>query len=369
MIMSIQLRPSKAHRWVHCAASPSLQSKYPSDFVTSDAAEEGTAAHFVASQLLKGEPAALGSFTPNQIAVDQDMIDAAEKYKVIVESWRTPFIAEEYLKIPDIPAVVGGTPDLWSIDPENKLIRIMDYKYGFNSIEAFQNWQMLCYFSGIASALKLTKPEDWGVEFNIFQPRGYHSEGVHRTWQTSFATAKEKVLVLKEAALKTQDHTTVATVGTHCLNCEARHACTTLQQSNFIAIALSKEANAFNLTTQQAGAELSQIDHALEILKARKTGLEAQLMHAIAQGEMSQHYTVERVKSREKWKEGSEQSIITIGQILGKNLSAPAKAISPAQCRKLHIDENIIKEYSIAPLGENKLVRLNTIKSQKLFGK
>lgn len=58
-----------------------------------------------------------------------------------------------------------------------------------------------------------------------------------------------------------------------------------------------------------------------------------------------------------------------MGRLLGKELAEPVKAISPAKAREMGIDESIIKQYSTGRvLGENKLVRMDTKQTRKLFG-
>lgn len=48
-----KLSPSGAHRWMACAGSLALESKYPDS--SSDFAEEGTLAHALAAICLEGE--------------------------------------------------------------------------------------------------------------------------------------------------------------------------------------------------------------------------------------------------------------------------------------------------------------------------
>jgi len=373
------LRPSASASWVKCFASPRLRSGYP-DSGDDDAAEQGTAGHFVGAEKILGRPVAAGQLAPNGIEIDKEMIKYGSEYADIIRAWNLPVYVETYLEIPEIDPhggkntewKFGGTPDVFAIDYTNKLIKICDYKYGWLIIEPFENWQMICYLSGIINMLKLNGylDQQWSVEFIVFQPRAPHVEGQLRTWTTTVANLRAHINKLIHAAQQVLLPDAMATVGSQCNFCQARHACTTLQKSNYIAIEMSERGNTMDLTTEQAGRELLQIEAAREILKARQTGLESQIQFDIInRGIASPHFTVERVKCREKWQEGVDQMVIAMGSIVGKDLAKPLEAISPAQCRKLNIDESVIKAYSITPIGDNKLVKTSTQSMKKLFGK
>jgi hypothetical protein len=353
-----------------------MQEKYKNEFIKNDAAEEGTAAHWVSSQLLHGDIITPGEFAPNGIEVDEDMVNYAKDYRDIIDDSNSNDVVEhieEFISIPDIAEGFGGTPDYWSVNHARSLIRIVDLKYGFNVVEPFENWQMICYVSGIASKLNipmLLGNYKWTVEIVIYQPRAYHVEGHLRTWSISLCDLIPYIDKLRAAYQQLFLPNPIAVTGSQCKYCEARHVCTTLQQSNYIAIELSQRASALELDINQSGRELLQIEAALEILKARKTGLESQIeFDILTKGVVSPHFMVERAKTREKWQEGKEHFIIALGEMIGKNLAAPAKALTPVQCRKLKVDDEIIKQYSVIPIGENKLIKRNTNLTKKLFGK
>lgn len=72
------LPPSSAARWVQCGRSPSLEAAFPQE--DTDATREGTAAHWVLSELLGDRMVEVGQLDPNGTPVDRDMILAAEEF-------------------------------------------------------------------------------------------------------------------------------------------------------------------------------------------------------------------------------------------------------------------------------------------------
>jgi hypothetical protein len=363
--MQTFLSPSHADKWVKCAAYPALAQKHANDWIVSDHAGEGVAAHWVAG---KNNPAHyLAQIAPNGVIIDKNMINCAIEYQNIIKNWKIYAIFEKLIKIPMVYPDFEGSPDCFAIDKETKTVRIIDYKYGHLQVDVVKNWQIICYLSGIKS----NYPEidkNWKIIAQIYQPNAYHPAGELQTWMTDFNYLEPLIKTLADAAKQTYQLTSVATVGEHCRHCCARHACSALQQSSCVAVDISQTICSIELTTPQASKELLQLEAAMGILKARATGLEAQLKHNITKGDISSDYIVERVKSRERWKEDGDQHIINFGKLIGIDLSAPAKALTPSQCRKLLIDTNVICTYSYIPVGESKLVKRNLKSVAGLFG-
>ena len=368
---SFKLRPSAAATWVMCNAAPSMWAALPEDRpgLDNDAALEGTAAHWCASELVLGRLPVAGMTHTNGVVIDDAMIEHAHEYRDIVAAWNMPLCVEQYLTIPDIYPIFGGTPDAWGFDRATATIRIIDYKYGFQLVEPFENWQLLCYVSGIITQLQLDGYLDqmYTVEFYVFQPRAAHVDGYLRSWKTTAANLRPFFNKLQMAAEKVYGRNPIAVTGTQCRYCDARHRCTVLQQSGYVAVQMAQEPDTFDLNINQAGRELLQIEAAIEILKSRRTGLEGQLMHALSAGNVSPHFTLDRVKCRTKWIDGTESTVLSMGEILGIDLAKPREPISPTQARKKNIDDSVINLYSITPIGEQKLVRLSTLKTRKLF--
>lgn len=362
-----RLRPSAAASWILCKACVKLRAGYPDD--AGDAAEEGTAAHWVGSNNLTAQES--GPLAPNGVVITQAIRDGAQLYYEHVVSWGCPVVVEEPMPIPLVHVNCGGTPDVWAFDISRNLIRLCDFKFGHVYVDAFENWQLLCYLFGIVSILQsqgvdLTNTQ---VEFSVVQPRApSRDEGVIRTWATSLSSLWKYLTELQTAAIEAVGPNPTALVGTQCDYCGARQACTTLENSGRIATQLSGEAALHDLTTYQASYELVRIEHAIDVLAARASGLNTQLVFALRAGQQAPEHTLERTFGRETWKTGTEQQVLTVGRLLGTSLAKTDAAVTPAEARRRGIPEDLIKSFSIRPNGESKIKRRTTTQTRKLFG-
>lgn len=175
-----RLRPSAAHRWVRCPGSVKAEIGYPKE--TSDVADEGTLAHEVCEVLLKcdGE-------LPTCHNYPEEMVKAAYGYKNYIDSCKDEFADIEkffiekkvkniymYDRRPILDA--GGTVDAALLGAKKDgtiLLHIFDYKYGFNKVEAYKNYQLLLYSVGLwrHEIGMRHEPEDIEVVLHVYQPR------------------------------------------------------------------------------------------------------------------------------------------------------------------------------------------------------
>lgn len=359
-----RLRPSAAHSWIKCGASVRLREAYPGD--SGLAAEVGTAAHHVAMCRLLDRDC--GTIAPNGVVITPDMIKGADWYRRHVQGWGVPVYIEQLLSCADIHPECGGTPDVWGYCYERDTIFICDYKFGYIVIDAFENWQLLCYVAGILAKLRSMGVDtaNTQVQFTVVQPRVFSRDP--EPWIANTLQLVPYLESLQRAAHEAIRNDTLAVVGNQCDYCDASHACVTLQKSGYKAMALSESPHTLELTLDQASHELARIEDAMSILEARASGLQAQVETQLQRGGRAPMHSLERIKKREVWQEGRQGEVIVMGKLLGKDLQEPVKALSPAKVRQLGIDETIIKQYSTVPTGEEKLVRLSTKETRKLFG-
>lgn len=177
------LSPSSAHRWMRCPGSVVLEARCPD--VAGEFADEGSAAHELSAQALKGlDPqTALGSVIyigARPITVDQDMVDAVTSYVAYVRSLGGMLLVEQRLPIADITGEPGahGTADAVVFAP--KQLVVVDLKYGRGvRVDAPDNEQLEIY--ALAAAAEYEAVSDYDtVRTVIFQPRlGHVSEAVY----------------------------------------------------------------------------------------------------------------------------------------------------------------------------------------------
>ena len=162
------LRPSSAHRWLHCTASAALEATQPES--TSAYADEGSKAHDVARQVLTGTD------WINITGVDDEMIEVISNYVeyIRVLAGDNPIAIERRV---DFSHITGqpdsfGTADV-VIAAGNELI-VVDLKYGKGvRVDADWNEQLLIYALGALEEYSLFAEFD-AVRVVIVQPRLDH---------------------------------------------------------------------------------------------------------------------------------------------------------------------------------------------------
>ncbi len=355
------LSPSSAARRVACPGSRALEAKYPQS-QDSEFAREGTAAHWVASEMLREPTRFLAEFAPNGEIVTQEMIDGAALYRDAIKEifdYKNTLHVEEKIDISVIHPDCWGTPDCWFVTDTG--LHVFDYKYGHGFVEVYENWQLLEYACGIYFSL-LDKPSY--IHLHIVQPRSFHKKGPVRKWSISSKILNDYAGILKASEFSAMSDVGVLTPSLECTYCSARHACHALQNSALSSVDLSTSNTDHDLPVSGIGSELRYLKRAAMLLDARITGLESQALSKIKSGERIPFFRVEETAGRKRWIKSAEE-IITLGEMLCLNLAKPREAITPIQALKSGAPEDLVREFSETPRGSLKLVEDN---ARKMFG-
>lgn len=368
------LPPSGAAAWSKCAQWPSMNARYPQ----SDSPEsmEGTAAHWVLSEMLAGRIHKEGESAPNGIIVTGEMLDGAELAYDTVR-WRIPnsTYSTEHLHIEEQVAISSvhpdcfGTPDVWAFNIRNAHLEIIDYKYGHGFVDEYFTPQGLLYMLGILETVKaqVINPLLVTVGFTIVQPRCFYRGAPVRTHSYVVRDAADHLIKLQRAALEAYVPNPVARTNVECDHCPGRHACDALQEATYTDAEFATDRQPHDLTPQAAALELRMLERALERLGARVDGLRELTAANIRAGARVSHYSLESGRGRQQWTATPEQ-IITIGQMLGKDLSKPG-VITPVQAKKIGVDESVISAYSSIIPGSLRLIPQNNTDARRVFGR
>lgn len=362
-----KLPPSSAARRVACPGSRRLEERYP-EKEPSVYSREGEAAHWLAGTVLCCGylPKTVDAFkSPSGELITEEMIDGANVYLASIESVTKQFGCpqlhiEQTIDISSIHEECWGTPDAWVI--HNNELHLWDYKFGHSFIEVFENWQLIEYAAGILQIQEAKK-----VHFYIIQPRSFHKEGQVRKWSID----RERLQVYFERlkaheSLAIQD-SVFCKPNPECNFCKARHVCETLQTASLMAVDIAKQNISNELDETQLGYELTTLKRHADLLEARITGLEEQAKYLIKRGKRVALFKMESVSSREVWTKPAEE-IISLGLLLDQNLSKPPATVTPAQARKMGVDEKILSAYTERQQGSLKLVAEKIKDSHKIFG-
>ena len=355
---------------------------YPED-TESDDSMEGTASHELAAIMVDSASRArtdwptnaVGQSASNGVIWTQESYDAAEMFAdtvyevMLATNVFTPQI-EKRVEITRIHPLSWGTPDCWLLDIQNMTLYIEDYKYGHRPVEAFMNWQMIEYIAGILDALqaKGLSDTDITVVATIVQPRAPHRLGPVRSWTFNGADIRGHVNQLVDVERESLEDDPPTCTGSECRDCTARHACDTLQGASGSVMEFMGQSIPVNLDANALGTELVLLDRAYEILRARKSGLEAQGEAMIQAGDIVPCRALESGYGRRKWNVPATE-IFAMCDLLGVDIRKACEPMTPKQSLKLGVDESVIKEYSIIPRTSAKLVPDLNNKAKEVFSK
>ena len=169
------LSPSSAHRWMNCTPSAMLEAEFENK--SSQAAEEGTAAHAFCEHKLKKALRTRSKRPVSDYDSDemQEHTDAyvefvLEQLEIAKQTCKDPIILiEQKVDFSDYVPDGFGTADCLIVSDDK--LHIIDFKYGLGVlVEAEENPQMKCYALG-ALAIYDSLYDITEVSMSIFQPR------------------------------------------------------------------------------------------------------------------------------------------------------------------------------------------------------
>ena len=371
-----RLSPSAASRWVACPGSVTLSERYPEPpGSSSESAAEGTASHWVGEQLLLGKPApAPGTPCPeNGVILTMEMIDGAYEYASTVRSAAegvvpTQLHVEDRLTINRVHAECFGTVDCWFYVPYRQELHIWDYKFGWQTVEPRENWQLICYAAGAMDAMGVDGQADQHltVVLHIVQPRPHHQMGTHREWRVSGSDLRAHINTLRHAATLALGDTPAVCSGPHCKYCRARHACPALGQGAMIAVDYICQAQPDDLSPAAMALEYRVLSRVAELVKARLSGHEARMIGTIQAGGSVPGYSVESGWGRLAWTRPIEE-VLALGDMMGVAMAAPATAITPVQAGKLGLSKELLAAYAGKEKTGLKLVAVQESKAALAF--
>jgi hypothetical protein len=361
------LAPSSAHQWVNCPGSVRLQQQYPEPEGENEAADEGSAAHFLASEYLKTGKWKEGAF--NGIPFTAEMQQHVKLFTDLAEEARSSganWYVEAKVDISSIHQDCWGTADFFTIDLAAKKVCLIDLKYGFGIVEAFENPQLLSYASGIYDLIG-SDAIDFAFELIIVQPRPWHREGPVRRWRIAGVEVSNRARHMRAAAEEALGNNPRTVPGPGCKHCTARHACAGLRATTLDTVDMVRESTPVELPPEGLAIELGLLKRAQSQLEMRLAGLEAQAMALIQGGKSVPGWSIDHTVGREEWSKPASE-VFALGQLFGVDLARPAEPITPAQARKAGVDATVISAYAKRKAGTAKLIKVDTTAARKAFG-
>lgn len=327
--------PSSASIWINCSGSQALSEGLPDE--SSFFADEGTAAHTLGEMAMQ-EGKNCVDFTGQKIGDFEVTGVMAEHVQVYVD-----FCREQWLEFPDAQVSLeariisdsddrfGGTIDCLIRIPSQKLLRVIDLKYGAGiPVEVPYNSQLMCY------ALLALQDEDT-IESWIVQPRCDHMDGPRRSHTYTAGELQEFAQGLTEAIAKSdnarqlpKDQLPLIT-GSHCRWCKAMAICPQ-QRKELMDEALGTFKPIETRPTEELANLLNREDQILAYLKAAKALATSEIL---AGNPVPGRKLVQGLSNR-KWKLPPEEMVKKLSNKKIKKIDMMEhKLKSPTQLEKL----------------------------------
>ena len=270
-----RFRPSQAQYWSKCAA----YQRFTRDALetTNDAAREGTCAAWVADVVLTSAEGIqcddlIGKSHENGWMVDEQMASYVQEYVDLVRSEGGEVVAEEHVTASENP-LIEGTLDSSVSSIEKRVLKIIDLKYG-RRIVGTTTPQLTCY--GWGKFLKLPAGSVDEIHLSIYQPRGFHKDGIYRTRILSPEKLQEEFTQLWSMAVEGQKPDSLATPGSHCHECAAAAGCEALAHTTYKMVEIIQSRNQRDMTPQELARELDFIDECKKTITARFKAIESE---------------------------------------------------------------------------------------------
>ena len=367
MTQHAPLSPSSAARWVKCPASVSLSAAIPEDD-ESESSEEGTLAHAVAAAVLQGGVLPTDGVTEEMLDGVEVYFDDVAKVKQLVGR-DDLLVVEQHVDNSIISTSNHGTPDAWMLGSSTQVadVWLWDYKFGHRQVEVFENWQLINYAILIYANLKAENNAADIVHFHlrVVQPRAFHPDGVVREWVVSSDQLRPYAVKLQEAAQLALSPEPKAVINPECRDCKARHVCNELQSAGYAAVQYASVGLPIEMSPEASAIELALMQDAADVLKARISGKEQEIIQHLKLGTAVKGWSLERGTGRKRWT-GTFDEITALSDMLGVEVRKTS-LITPTQAIKAGIPESVVAGYSETPSGEIKLMRDNGALQRKVF--
>ena len=349
-----RLSPSSSERWINCPASPAVAATYPPS--SSEFADEGTAAHTLASWCLEGDKDAaafLGRIIEveardgteaRRFEVDEEMAEHVQGYLDRTREWLkfagAALFVEQRLSIEHVTGEPGatGTTDAGIVIPRAAAcdLVVRDLKYGQGvGVDAKGNTQLLIYAAAALEALALAYnfSDDSVVYMEIDQPRRGHLS----TWSITVADLRAQVAKIGRAAavaLATPASGKRA-AGDWCKFCPARAECE--ERVRFVAGSMIEGLENLDvIPTQPDRSKLGFYLSRVQAIRDWCSAVEQEAHDALLRGEKIDGYklVIGRQGDR-KWADAGEAATFAISHGVPREKAYETKLRSPAQVEKL----------------------------------
>lgn len=340
------LGASGAERWMACPGSVALLGLVGEDISDEpDYRREGIAMHEGAAHALENDLDAweLVGMEFNATPMTPDLCDPLQIYLDHCRSLGGERYVEYPISSPVHPQFYG-TLDFGSL---SETIEIVDLKCGQGiMVEIEDNPQVKYYAFGLIDGLERHRGKqlwdnDTVVELTICQPRGFHSDGPVRRWETSVGELKAWVHDQLVPAMHATEFDQSLQVGEWCRFCPAKLVCPMLT-SLFQAACLANPAHIPDMNDEAVGRNFTLAAGVKHYLKA----LELEAYNRAMRGRTIPGGKLVHKKANRVWKEGA---VALAKERFGADAWNEPDFKTPAQMEKVPAAKEWVKEFAFTP--------------------
>jgi hypothetical protein len=341
---------------------------------SSDAAMEGTCAAWLAEQYLTGAIEKCSDLVEtvcpeNNWPIDHIMVNHIQRYCDMIIGRGGDIKAERRVYLNEF---INGTPDAYATIVEGKrlpcpdgkdgclvnhhiktTLYVDDLKYGFGIVDPTSK-QVTIYAASIAWAMYHQGHAPDVIQIGIYQPRGYHVDGIYRTRKISFQQLTDEANQIIEDGKKCFDPNAITTPGRWCKYCPAAGVCGALTTELYDVYSMLQGKANRNATLQELSAELVFLDLVSDLLKGRKTAIEAVANARIDAGENIPGW------SREPGRNGTRRwtsKVETIKAVTGIDPTS-GKMVTVKEMENRGVDPSALAFLCEQPKTKSKLVQI-----------
>ena len=348
----VETRPSGANRWTKCPAAPLFASRAPEQ-PDNDPAREGTCAAWVAELVLTNKVLRATDLLDERHAngwqVDLEMCGHVQSYVDMIRADGGIISTERHVRLS--PLVAGTLDNAASF--VDGVLKIRDFKYGFKLIES-DSAQIVIYAGALMDEYMQQGMQIREVWTEIYQPRGFHPDGIHRRKLWSPVDLGARCKWIAERAEECHKPNPVATPGSHCIDCDGATGCATLQMTAVNLLTYVNDDRFSEKTPQELSNQLTFLREAKNIITAATSATETEALTRHQSGERIPGYYMKERFGRKK---------LTAGRNSIKALTGvdPVKEVmmSPAELKAVGVNDRQLSLLSHKPSIGHKLEPLD----------
>lgn len=358
--------PSGSSRWLLCPGSIKMEKMLKQESGTSSYAAEGTAVHELSAHclLFDKNPHDLEGETFYDIEITKEMTNGAETYvdyvRMLDSATSHNSNVERLIDLSFLHPNTFGTADAVCYDEEEKMVDVVDLKYGKGVVvEVKENTQLMIYAIGVVKQLLDNGHDVKRIKLHIVQPRAPHTDGPIRTWELGIEDLRKFAKHVKAKITDAcSNNPTINPGESQCRWCRAAPICKPLAKHN-LSLAQAEFSEFMNNSPKELVSPNAltpeQISKILKHSKLFEEWLKAVAIYAkveLDQGRQIPGYKLVYGRSNRKWK--SEDDVLKLLIELGYNEDDyySKKFVSPNQAEQLlGKRKKELKELIYKPVG------------------